>query len=314
MNNYQKFELERERIKNGIYKLNDFDFRICSCCREHFRHGCTFINYKGVGLWACGCCETNIGYKDKRMEYKIAIDADSLVSKSLHRFPPEEKTENGVTTYDVEKAYFDFCTEIGKIKGAIFFGYCEYEKGDTVEMKILLSPRKSFRHDIYSDYKAKRPERSPQRVELMKTILRRLRSWVEIKENVEADDLAIYYSNQGWLVSAIDKDVQKACVTSCYDYNKYTWSLPYSQEAVENWYLVQALMGDSTDNIKGAKGIGEVGAFKIVHEMEYKHFSNIVQYFESYEDAVLSMRLVRMDQWNGSEVILWNPTKEEQLI
>ena len=304
MTNIEKFKLEEERIKSGVWRLGDSMYRKCQICNNNLIIQCDYVFRKGVRIWQCGFCQKNLKVKRREhMLYKIAIDADSVVSKSLHRQPD-----------DLEKAYYEFCSSIGVIKGAIFHGMHEYEKGDKVEMKIILTPRTNFRYDIFPDYKNKRLPRSESRIALMKMILERLKPWVEIHKGVEADDVVIYYAKQGWMVSAIDKDVINACPTFCYDYNKYEWNQPKSEMQIESWYLMQALMGDSTDCIPGAKGIGEIGAFKIVNEMSWKSFAGIIEYFPSYEDALLSMRLVRMDQWNGKEVILWEPSLEQDII
>lgn len=52
-----------------------------------------------------------------------------------------------------------------------------------------------------------------------------------------------------------------------------------------------------------AKGIGKKGAFKIVNDMSWKSFSGIIEYFDSYDEALLSMRLVRMGpmEWKGGD-------------
>ena len=304
MTNIEKFREEQKRIKSGVWRLGDSMYRKCQSCNNNLIIHCDYVFRRGVRIWQCGFCQGNLKVKRREpMVYKIAIDADSVVSKSLHRQPD-----------DLEKAYYEFCSSIGVIKGAIFHGMHEYEKGDEVEMKIILTPRTNFRYNIFPDYKNKRPPRSESRIALMKMILERLRPWVEIHKDVEADDVVIYYAKQGWMVSAIDKDVINACPTFCYDYNKYVWNQPKSEMQIESWYLMQALMGDSTDCIPGAKGIGEKGAFKIVNEMSWKSFAGIIEYFPSYEDALLSMRLVRMDQWNGKEVILWTPDMESSVI
>lgn len=304
MTNIENFKLEEERIKSGVWRLGDSMYRKCQVCNNNLIIQCDYVFRQGVRIWQCGFCRSNLKVKRREhMVYKIAIDADSVVSKSLHRQPD-----------DLEKAYYEFCSSIGVIKGAIFHGMHEYEKGDDVKMKIILTPRTNFRYDIFPEYKNKRPPRSESRIALMKMILERLKPWVEIHKGVEADDVVIYYAKQGWMVSAIDKDVINACPTFCYDYNKYEWNQPKSEMQIESWYLMQALMGDSTDCIPGAKGIGEKGAFKIVNEMSWKSFAGIIEYFPSYEDALLSMRLVRMDQWNGKEVILWEPSLEQDII
>ena len=307
MNNVELFLRNRERIESGNWKLGDTLYTRCQDCNSSktYKTHCTYVFKYGVNIWQCGFCERNIKIKKKenKMIYKIAIDADSIISKALHREPE-----------DMEKAYFEVCTSIGQIKSAIFFGLHEYEKGDEVEMKIILTPRTNFRYDIFPDYKNKRPPRSESRITLMKIVLERLKPWVEIHKGVEADDVVIYYAKQGWMVAAIDKDVINACPTYCYNYNKYTWETPKSDMQIEAWYLMQALMGDSTDCIPGAKGIGEKGAFKIVNDMSWKSFAGIMEYFDSYESALLSMRLVRMDQWNGKEVVLWEPSMEQTVI
>lgn len=306
MTNIQLFKEEQKRIQSGDYKLGDFKFTRCQDCsstKSMLMH-CTYVFKYGVRIWQCGFCENNLKLKKRdKMIYRIAIDADSIISKALHRQPD-----------DMEKAYFEVCANLGQIKGAIFFGLHEYEKGDEVEMKIILTPRTNFRYDIFPDYKKKRPPRSESRIALMKMVLERLKPWVEIHAGVEADDVVIHYAKQGWMVAAIDKDVINACPTYCYNYNKYVWEQPKSDMQIESWYLMQALMGDSTDCIPGAKGIGEKGAFKIVNEMSWKSFAGIIEYFPTYEDALLSMRLVRMDQWNGKEVILWTPDMDVDVI
>ena len=305
MTNVELFKLEQERIARGEYKLGDFRYTSCQECTKDLTIYCKYVFKFGVNIWQCGFCERGLKTKkrENKMVYKIAIDADSIISKALHRQPD-----------DMEKAYFEVCVSIGQIKGAIFFGLHKYEKGDEIEMKIILTPRRNFRYDIFPDYKHKRPPRSESRIALMKLVLQRLKPWVEIHANIEADDAVIHYANQGWMVAAIDKDVINACPTHCYDYNKYVWNQPKTDMQIEAWYLMQALMGDSTDCIPGAKGIGEKGAFKIVNDMRWKSFSGIIEYFDSYDEALLSMRLVRMDQWNGKEVILWTPDMEMDVI
>ena len=86
------------------------------------------------------------------------------------------------------------------------------------------------------------------------------------------------------------------------------------EEQNEEEYWIQALAGDSTDGIKGAKGVGLKGAKKIVQNyyidnLEEFNFNAYHSYFPSVDEAILSMRLVRMDQLNqNKELELWeNP-------
>ena len=234
------------------------------------------------------------------MVYNLAIDADSLIYKSAYRHQ---------NPFNKELAYFEFCQEIGKIRSAIFDGLIEYNKGDDVNIVIVLSPRKSFRNTIYPDYKANRKSPTIEGIKVVKLmIMDRLRDWVVLERDVEADDIVNWYAREhNYFVAAIDKDVINANPTNCYDYNKFKWSIPKSDIEIELWYLKQALMGDSTDNIKGAKGIGVAGAEKIITEMNFSpDFETIVPYFIDREDAIMNTWLVRMDQWDGKKINLSN--------
>ncbi len=275
------------------------------------------------------------------MDYNIAIDADSLVYKSCHRHMTENKQD-----IDIELAYLEFCGEISKICAQVFTQRCrhcqdihsgivEYEKGDRVIPLIILSPRKSFRNDISPSgvrfteitrginkgdlrdlgYKANRkPNTVPGITDLKRLILARLNS-IMITENLlpdgskaEADDIVNYYARvKGYLISAIDKDVINANPTYSFDYNKREWQLPRTPEQVEQWYLVQTLMGDSTDNVAGAKGIGEKGARDIIYGQHNGEatYEDIIEYFDSELDCMLNHTLVRMDGYDGSKIIPW---------
>jgi len=155
------------------------------------------------------------------------IDADSLVYKSCYR----HQNECGV---DIEQAFLEFGYEIGKIKSAVF-RLLKYQPGDKVVPIIVLSPKKTFRHLLSTDYKAKRPESEPihgiKQLKLM--IMHRLDN-TAVHPMVEADDVCIWYArNKGYLVSAVDKDVIMACPTSCYDYNKRRWESPHMPYEIE---------------------------------------------------------------------------------
>lgn len=263
------------------------------------------------------------------MEYKIAIDADSIVYKACSRHKDD---------FDIEQAYYEFCGEIAKIKGAVFNRF-QYEKGDEVKELIVLSPKESFRNRLYPNtgllnekgkpigYKANRVSMKMEGiVELKKLILKRLKDKVLVEKEVEADDIVIYLANNhNYMVAAIDKDVLNVCPTDSYNYNTFRWDEPHLEFQIEQWYLLQTLMGDRDDNIPGAPGIGKAMAFNIVHGIDkdqkntvltaeqygYKcTFDEIIQYFDSEYDAILNHMLVRMDQWNGKEVILWKKDKE----
>jgi rRNA-processing protein FCF1 len=245
------------------------------------------------------------------MEYKIVIDADSIIYKACYRHQEP---------FNAELTYFEFCAEIGKITGAFFADDSpfEYEKGDKLNVEIVLSPKVSFRNELYTEYKAKRKRNVVEGIkDLKKLVLERLNTITTVVKNVEADDIVIRRAyDEKAVVAAIDKDVINACPTATYDYNKFKWGTPNSQTKIERWYLTQALMGDSTDNIPGAPGVGKVTADKIINDIvrdegREPNFWDIVPHFDSEMEARLSMLLVRMDMWDGKKVNYWKPKESE---
>ena len=264
------------------------------------------------------------------MTYNIAIDADSIVFKACSR--AMNKIEN---TIDIELAYYEFCGEIAKIKSEIFMkgdvdnrqGIVTYNKGDQVNAVIVLSNPTSFRNDLSPSgvvyrknrngemvdmgYKANR-KRKPTSIlgisKLKELIEKRLPNLVMKHEKAEADDIVNYLAREkGYFVAAIDKDVINANPTYCYNYNKNEWIIGKTDYQIERWYLLQTLVGDTTDNVEGAPGIGQKGAEKIMDELgPTACFDDIVPYFDSEVDAIINHMLVRMDRFDGEKIVPWS--------
>lgn len=251
---------------------------------------------------------------------KIAIDADSLIYKACHRHQEP---------FDIEMAYYEFCQEVGKICNSIFSGKNhphEYDKDTKVQFKVVFSPKKSFRNKISPagafnekgkalGYKANRKSPTIEGISLLKNlVMERMPNNAMYVAGVEADDVVIYFAkHKGWMVAAIDKDVISACPTHCYNYNKYTWENPKSDLDIEMWYLWQTMVGDSTDNVLGALGVGKAGADKVMNELDFPDFERIAEEFEYRQDAIVNHNLVRMDQWTPENgVVLWSPEDEDK--
>ena len=148
--------------------------------------------------------------------------------------------------------------------------------------------------------------------------MHRFDKWAKVVPNVEADDVVIYYARKhNYLVSAIDKDVIRACPTSCYDYNNRRWEQPQMPYEIEQWYAYQSLLGDKADNIMGAKGVGEVGARKWVDKYFGQLFSwsDFVNFFGDEFIAIQTMNLVRMDRLKkvGNDLVHnpWEPFQDD---
>ncbi len=145
---------------------------------------------------------------------------------------------------------------------------------------------KNFRHDIYPLYKANRsttPEELIVQFEPIEELVKAFGLHLEISKFCEADDciasLAKKYRDENNIVIVgLDKDLKQ-----CLHKNVLMWdpSLSKSKESKiitlesfekesgltpEQWPDLQAIIGDSSDNIPGIKGIGPVTAGKLFQE------------------------------------------------
>jgi len=132
------------------------------------------------------------------------------------------------------------------------------EQCNTTSYVGYLTHGKCFRYDVDSEYKAKRSKsnRSVLFPSLKEYAMQKL-GFVYISE-LEADDLVSYFSyslNIPTIICSPDKDVLKQCVGMHYNYGKAEFVHTSPEEALK-FLWIQALMGDSTDNIKGIPGVG----------------------------------------------------------
>lgn len=129
---------------------------------------------------------------------------------------------------------------------------------------------------------------------------------------VEADDVVVYYGNQGHIVVALDKDVLGS-LEYAYNFGKKIW-VENSAYEVAIFPYYQTITGDSSDGLRGAVKIGPVGANKALHgkKTELELWTAVVTaYFskgQSLEEAIATMRCVNMNQWTPENgLVLWNP-------
>ena len=228
------------------------------------------------------------------MLYKIAADSDSIIYKALER------------SEDDEQAYMEVCGMITKLKTQVFEKY-GYNRGDVCMPFIVLSPQKSFRQDICDTYKHNRPPSPKRVVDMKKRLMSRLPQMVLAEANVEADEIVVYLCNhEGYIPAAIDKDVINACEKDVLNYNKNKWIYGSTKDRIEQWYIVQTIMGDNSDGFKGVQGMGKTKAEKFVQQKPT--FDEWAQLFDSTDEAIMFMRLVRMDQWHPDKgITLWQP-------
>jgi DNA polymerase-1 len=137
----------------------------------------------------------------------------------------------------------------------------------------------------------------------------------KVAVGIEADDMVVYLKDTNYdkyILCDIDKDLLYKTECTHYDYGKETTVTITADEAIHFSYY-QTLAGDVTDDYKGCPGIGKVKATKLLESIKdpIELWNITLETFLSKglteEDAINTMRLANMKQYNGKEVILWLP-------
>jgi len=160
---------------------------------------------------------------------------------------------------------------------------------------VAFDKGKTFRHESYDDYKGGRnetPSELKQQIPYAKQITRAMGITVEELENYEADDIIGTYSKKietEVLLVSSDRDLLqlispnvKMKLLKMKDFIYYDEKSFYEDYGIKPIEVIdlKALMGDSSDNIKGVTGIGEKTALKLIKEYHtidnlYKNIDNL---------------------------------------
>ena len=253
--------------------------------------------------------------KIQKTDHFYLIDGSGYIFRAYYALPPLTRKSDGLPTGAVS----GFCSMLFKL--------LEDSKSDENKQKpshfavIFDSARKTFRNEIYSDYKANRTEApddlAPQFEYIRKSVLAFNLPSVDLV-NYEADDLIATYVDQilkkGAKVTIVssDKDLMQLFKKDVRIFdpmkNKFI-----SEEDVHNKFGVdpakvidvQALAGDSSDNVPGVPGIGVKTAAELInkysnletllkctHEIKQKKRRETL--IENKDKAILSKKLVTL--------------------
>ena len=204
-------------------------------------------------------------------------------------------------------------------------------------------PAKTFRHELYPEYKANRsetPELIKSALEPLIEIMEAISVPVIMKSGFEADDvigtIATKAAKEGFTVYMVtpDKDFGQLVNDNVYQYkpgkNGLENELLGRDEICEVYGIenplqiidILTIWGDASDNIPGVRGIGEVGSKKLIGRYKsvdgiYKSLDQLPQkQREAFEQALeyidLSRRLVTIDvnvdvEWNEESLKLETP-------
>ena len=253
--------------------------------------------------------------KIKKTDHFYLIDGSGYIFRAYYALPPLTRKSDGLPTGAVN----GFCNMLFKL--------LEDSKSENNLQKpthfavIFDAARKTFRNEIYSDYKANRsdpPEDlAPQFEYIRKSVIAFNLPSVDLV-NYEADDLIATYTEQILEKSAkvtivsSDKDLMQLYKKDVriFDPMKNKFITP---EDINNKFGVdskkvidvQALAGDSSDNVPGVPGIGVKTAAELINKYgtleklldkahEIKQNKRRETLIENKDKAIISKKLVTL--------------------
>ena len=253
--------------------------------------------------------------KIKKTDHFYLIDGSGYIFRAYYALPPLTRKSDGLPTGAVS----GFCSMLFKL--------LEDSKSNKNLQKpthfavIFDSARKTFRNEIYKDYKANRAEApddlAPQFEYIRKSVLAFNLPSVDLI-NYEADDLIATYVDQilkiGAKVTIVssDKDLMQLYKKNVRIFdpmkNKFiTEEDVKSKFGVDSSKVidVQALAGDSSDNVPGVPGIGVKTAAELINKYgnletllksakEIKQNKRRETLIENKDKAIISKKLVTL--------------------
>ena len=253
--------------------------------------------------------------KIKKTDHFYLIDGSGYIFRAYYALPPLTRKSDGLPVGAVS----GFCSMLFKL--------LEDSKSNENLQKpthfavIFDSARKTFRNEIYSDYKANRSEApedlAPQFEYIRKSVLAFNLPSIDLP-NYEADDLIATYTEQiiakGAKVTIVssDKDLMQLYRKDVrlFDPMKNKFIKPediINKFGVDSKKIidVQSLAGDSSDNVPGVPGIGVKTAAELINKYgtlekllenahEIKQNKRRETLIENKDKALISKKLVTL--------------------
>ena len=251
----------------------------------------------------------------QKTDHFYLIDGSGYIFRAYYALPPLTRKSDGLPTGAVS----GFCSMLFKL---LEDSKSKENKQKPTHFAVIFdSARKTFRNEIYSDYKANRSEApedlAPQFEYIRKSVLAFNLPSVDLV-NYEADDLIATYVDQilekGAKVTIVssDKDLMQLYKKDVRIFdpmkNKFI-----SEEDIKNKFGVdsskvidvQALAGDSSDNVPGVPGIGVKTAAELINKYgnlekllksanEIKQNKRRETLIENKDKAIISKKLVTL--------------------
>lgn len=196
------------------------------------------------------------------------VDGSGFIFRAFHALPPMSR-EDGTPT----NAVFGFTNMLIKLIDDLEANHCAV---------IFDTARKTFRNDIYDQYKANRPPAPEELIPQFSIIREAVKAFnlacIEM-DGFEADDLIASYTklaiSEGAKVTIVssDKDLMQLVSDEVVMHDPMKNKYIGVAEVIEKFGVepqkvidVQSLAGDSADNVPGVPGIGVKTAAQLITE------------------------------------------------
>jgi DNA polymerase-1 len=198
----------------------------------------------------------------------VLIDGSGFIFRAFHALPPMTRADGTPVN-----AVFGFTNMLARL--------LQNHEGTHIAV-IFDAGRTTFRNDLYDKYKAQRPEPPPELIPQFALVRDATAAFgvpaIELA-NWEADDLIASYARSataaGWRTTIVssDKDLMQLIGDRVMMQDPIKQKPIGAAEVMEKFGVppslvveVQALMGDSVDNVPGVPGIGPKTASQLIQE------------------------------------------------
>jgi DNA polymerase-1 len=258
----------------------------------------------------------------KAGDHVFLVDGSGYIFRAYHALPPLNRKSDGLQV----NAVLGFCNMLWKLLRDM-----KPEEQPTHLAVVFDKSEKTFRTEMYPDYKAHRPDPPDDLRPQFAFIREAVRAFdlpcIEMA-GFEADDLIATYARQASAAGATttivssDKDLMQLVGDGVQMYDTMKDRRIGRAEVIEKFGVgpekvieVQALIGDSTDNVPGVPGIGPKTAAQLIGEYgdletllaragEIKQEKRRQSLIDNAELARLSKKLVTLDDHVALEVPL----------
>jgi|tagenome__1003787_1003787.scaffolds.fasta_scaffold20961384_2 DNA polymerase-1 len=255
-------------------------------------------------------------------DHVFLVDGSGYIFRAYHALPPLNRKSDGLQV----NAVLGFCNMLWKLLRDM-----KPEERPTHLAVIFDKSERTFRNELYKDYKAHRPDAPGDLIPQFPLIREAVRAFdIPCLEMLgfEADDLIATYARQACEVQAdvtivsSDKDLMQLVNDCVVMYDTMKDKKIGITEVFEKFGVtpdkvieVQSLIGDSTDNVPGVPGIGVKTAAQLIGEYgdletllaragEIKQEKRRQALIENAEKARISKKLVTLDDKVKLEVPL----------